>query len=166
MCWQPGKGVQEPRSSQTGCRVPSLPKPKTSTLGKGCQWAFPTKSQNFPGHVKILSRLYQDLPTTPVPVTLKKWGSQKRNWALLHDRRDPEDRLKYSEHQTRLCWGKGGFITPGFPRGKADKPQNHCKSLLFPEWEIPMRVFTQSLGPPPSASSPTGLQSWVPVLTS
>lgn len=27
MCWQPGKGVQEPRSSQTGCRIPSLPKP-------------------------------------------------------------------------------------------------------------------------------------------
>lgn len=97
-CWQPGKGVQEPKSSQTGCRVSSPPKPKASTFSKGCQQAFPTKPQNFPGHFKILSRLYQDLPTSPTPVTLKKWGSQKRNWALFYNRRDPEERLKYSQH--------------------------------------------------------------------
>lgn len=156
------KVCRNPGLHRQAAGFPLSPSPRLPRLAKAASGPSPPSHKTSLG----MSRSYQDYTRTcQLPLFLKKWGSQKRNWALLHDRRDPEEtEIFWTPDQ--VCWGRGGFITPGFPRGKADKPQNHCKSLLFPEWEIPMCVFTQSLGPPPSASFPTGLQSWVPVLTS
>lgn len=44
---------------------------------------------------------------------------------------------------------KEGFITSSFPRGKADKPQNHCKSLVVPSTGN-SHVCLHSVSRPPS----------------
>lgn len=125
-------------STNKSRRVHYLPKASTC---KGCQWACPHKSPNFLGHFKILPGLRQDPPTSSI--TSEKGGSQKRNWALFHRRRDPEWRFKYSEHQIRFAGWKRDLFYQAFPEARLIILKITENNLLFPEWEISTSVSTQ-----------------------